>query len=93
MIIKPATILNVSEFCKRTWPKYDAAAPKIIKTKEKPKENNIRGVRFIFFLSSNSFKDAPETKEIYPIMCPFCGHQFEDEEITEYGEEDEDDWD
>jgi len=26
-------------------------------------------------------------------MCPFCGHQFEDEEITEYGEEDEDDWD
>jgi|TARA_B100001093_G_C26563109_1_gene899597 predicted RNA-binding Zn-ribbon protein involved in translation (DUF1610 family) len=34
-----------------------------------------------------------ETKEIYPIMCPFCGHAFEDEEISEYGEEDEDDWD
>ena len=36
MMIKPATTLNVSEFCKRTWPKYEAAAPKIIKTKEKP---------------------------------------------------------
>ena len=37
-----------------------------MKTKEKPRENNTKGIKFIFFLSSNSFKDAPETKEIYP---------------------------
>ena len=36
MIIKPATILNSYEFCKRTWPKKVEAAPKIIKTIEKP---------------------------------------------------------
>ena len=42
----------------------EAAAPKIIKTKENPKENNIKGNKFIFFLASNSFNDAPEIKEI-----------------------------
>ena len=64
IIIKPATILNVCEFCKRICPKKEAAAPKIIKTKENPKENNISGVKFIFFFTSNSFNEAPEIKEI-----------------------------
>ena len=64
IIIKPATILNVCEFCKRICPKKEAAAPKIIKTKENPKENNINGIKFIFFFASNSFKEAPEIKEI-----------------------------
>ena len=22
-----------------------------------------------------------ETKEIYPIICPFCGHEFDEEDI------------
>ncbi len=34
-----------------------------------------------------------ETKEIYPIICPFCGHEFDDEEMNNYDVEDEDDWD
>ena len=38
----------------------------MIKTKENPKVNNINGIKFIFFLASNSFKDAPEIKEMYP---------------------------
>ena len=37
-----------------------------IKTNEKPKENNINGDKLIFLLSSNWFKDLPDTKEIYP---------------------------
>ena len=64
MIIKPATILNVCEFCKRTWPRYDADAQKIIKTNENPNKNNIKGNKSIFFFTSNSFNDAPEINEI-----------------------------
>ena len=43
IIIIPAKILNICEFCKRIWPKKDAVAPKIIKTVENPKQNKIRG--------------------------------------------------
>ena len=56
--------LNVCEFCKNIWPKKDAAAPNIIKTKENPNVNNINGIKFIFFFASNSFKDEPEIKDI-----------------------------
>ena len=66
IIIKPATILNVCEFCKNICPKNDAAAPNIIKTNEKPNVNSINGIKFIFFFSSNSFKEAPEIKDIQP---------------------------
>ena len=64
IITRPANILNVCEFCKSNWPKKEAAAPKIINTKENPNENNIKGIKFISFFASNSFKDAPEIKEI-----------------------------
>ena len=33
---------------------------------EKPRENNIKGIKFIFFLTSSSLRDCPEIKEIYP---------------------------
>ena len=34
-----------------------------------------------------------ETKDILPILCPFCGHEFDDEE-NDYEElDDEDNWD
>ena len=49
IMIKPATILKVFEFSKSNWPKKEAAAPKIIKTKEKPSENNINGTGLFFF--------------------------------------------
>ena len=63
MIIKPATILNSYEFCKRTWPKKVEAAPKIIKTIEKPTVNKIIGNKFIFFFSTSSFIELPEYKK------------------------------
>ena len=65
-MIKPATNLNVCEFCKRICPKKDAAAPKMIKTKEKPKVNNTKGLKLIFSFVSSSFNDDPEIKDIYP---------------------------
>ena len=37
-----------------------------MKTNENPKENNNKGIKFIFLLSSNSSNDCPEIKEIYP---------------------------
>ena len=43
---------------------FGAAAPNIIKTKEKPKVNNINGLMLIFLLSNNSFKEFPVIKEI-----------------------------
>ena len=64
IIIKPATILNCSEFWSKNFPSTDAVAPKIIKTVEKPKENNINGIKLIFLLSINSFSDWPEINEI-----------------------------
>ena len=60
MIIKPATILNSYEFCKRTWPKKVEAAPKIMNTIEKPSVNKIIGVKFIFFFSNNLFNELPD---------------------------------
>ena len=54
----------ICEFCKNIFPKKDAAAPKIIKTRENPNVNKISGNKFIFFFASNSFKDAPEIKDI-----------------------------
>ena len=65
-MIIPATILNVCEFSKRIFPKKEAAAPKIIKTKENPKENKIKGTKLIFFFKINSFNEAPEINETYP---------------------------
>ncbi|SVB94535.1 uncharacterized protein METZ01_LOCUS247389, partial [marine metagenome] len=36
----------------------------IINTNENPKENKNNGAKFIFLLSTNSFNDCPEIKEI-----------------------------
>ena len=66
IITNPATILNSYEFFKRTCPKNVEAAPKIIKTIEKPTVNKIIGIKFIFFFSINSLSELPETYEIYP---------------------------
>ena len=66
IITIPATILKISEFCKRVWPKKDADAPKIINTVEKPKQNKIKGNMFIFFDFKISCNDWPEIKETYP---------------------------
>ena len=41
IIIIPAIILKISEFCKSVWPKKEAEAPKIINTVENPKQNKI----------------------------------------------------
>ena len=49
MIIKLATILKTSEFCKKIWPITDAVAPKRINTVEKPRQNKISGFRLFFF--------------------------------------------
>ena len=53
----PATILKISEFCKRTCPINDAEAPKIINTVEKPRQNKINGKKFIFFELITSWRD------------------------------------
>ena len=58
-----ATILKISEFCKKTCPITDAVAPKIIKTVEKPKQNKISGNKLFFFFSMISCNDCPDTKE------------------------------
>ena len=60
IIIIPAAILKISEFCKSVWPKNDADAPKRTKTVEKPKQNKINGKKFISFLFSISCKDWPD---------------------------------
>ena len=49
IIIIPAKILSISEFCKSACPRKDAEAPKAIKTLEKPKQNRIKENRFVFF--------------------------------------------
>ena len=61
IIITPAIILNSNEFCNNNWPKKVDAAPKIIKTIEKPTVNKIIGNKFIFFFSINSLSELPET--------------------------------
>ena len=48
-ITNPAPILNSFEFCNNTWPKKVEAAPKIIKTIEKPIVKRMIGIKFIFF--------------------------------------------
>ena len=64
IITIPATILNISEFCKSVCPKKDAEAPKIINTVEKPKQNKIKGKKFIFLETKISFNDWPEINDI-----------------------------
>ena len=49
IIITPAIVLKIWEFCKRIWPKKEAVAPKIINTKENPNEKTINGNKSIFF--------------------------------------------
>ena len=66
IIIIPAVILKISEFCKSVWPKKEAEAPKIINTVEKPKQNKIKGKIFILFDFKISCNDWPEIKETYP---------------------------
>ena len=66
IIITPANVLNSKEFWSNNWPKKVEAAPKIIKTIEKPTVNKIIGIKFIFFFSINSLSELPETYEIYP---------------------------
>ena len=60
IITNPAAIRSSLEFWSNTWPKKVDAAPKIIKTMEKPTVNNIIGIRLIFFFSINSFIELPE---------------------------------
>ena len=48
-ITNPAPILNSFEFCNNTWPKKVEAAPKIIKTIEKPIVKRMIGIKFMFF--------------------------------------------
>ena len=64
IIIIPATILKVSEFFNKVWPKNDADAPNKIKTVEKPKQNKTNGTNFTFFFSKISFNDWPEINDI-----------------------------
>ena len=64
IIVMPAIILNVCEFCKRTCPKKEAVAPNTINTKEKPSVNIINGNKLIFLFSNNSFNELPVIKEI-----------------------------
>ena len=66
IIINPAMTLSVWEFSKSIWPKKDAAAPNKMNTNENPIENNIKGIKFIFFFSNSSFNEEPDIKEIYP---------------------------
>ena len=66
IIIIPAKILKISEFCKRVCPKKDADAPKIINTVENPKQNNTNGKKLIFFNFKRSWSDWPEMNETYP---------------------------
>ena len=60
IITKPAAILSSYEFCNNTCPKKVEAAPKIIKTIEKPKVNKMIGIKLTFFFSNNSFNELPE---------------------------------
>ena len=65
-IINPAIILSSYEFWSNTCPKKVDAAPKTIKTVEKPKVNKTIGIKFTFFFSINSLSELPEIYEIYP---------------------------
>ena len=53
IITTPAIILRACEFCKKILPKKEAVAPNIINTNENPKENNINGIKLIFFFLIN----------------------------------------
>ena len=48
------------ELFNNNFPIYVAAAPKIIKTMEKPNVKKIIGIKLIFFLSTNSFNELPD---------------------------------
>ena len=65
-MINPAPILNSYEFCNKTCPKKVEAAPKIIKTIEKPTVKKIIGKRFTLLFSRNSFNELPDIYEMYP---------------------------
>ena len=45
----------------------ELVAPNAIKIKEKPTVKRTIGKILTFFSSSNSFKDFPETYDIYPV--------------------------
>ena len=60
IIIRPAKILSSLELFNNNFPIYVAAAPKIIKTMEKPNVKKIIGIKLIFFLSTNSFNELPD---------------------------------
>ena len=61
IIIIPAIILKISELVKKNFPISDAAKPKAIKTKEKPKVKKtvLITIKFFFFSTSLS-NDVPE---------------------------------
>ena len=63
IIIIPATILKISEFCKSVWPKKDAEAPRIINTVENPAQNKTNGKNFIFCAPKSSWRDWPEIND------------------------------
>ena len=60
IIINPAKILKISEFCKRAWPRKDADAPKRTNTVEKPKQNKTKEKILVFLDSITSWSDWPE---------------------------------
>ena len=68
-IIKtPAKILSSLEKNNNTFPIAEAAAPRVIKTNEKPSEKIIVFKSTTFLLFSNSGSGFPDIYEIYPGM-------------------------
>ena len=65
-MITPAITLNVSEFFKRVWPKYEAEAPRIINTVEKPRQNKTNGKKLTCLDFNISCKDWPDINDTYP---------------------------
>ena len=59
IMITPAVILNSFEKKRRTFPIAEAAAPKIIKTNEKPREKRMVFVKTIDLFLSISPKSFP----------------------------------
>ena len=61
IIIKPATILKELELFKKNFPRMDAVEPKLINTREKPKEKKtVLIVTELFFVLISFSKDVPE---------------------------------
>ena len=63
----PAKILKMLELFKKNFPRKDAAEPKAINTREKPKVKKIVLITTkLFFFSMSFSNEVPEIYEIYP---------------------------